>query len=87
MPLHTGHICPIVRAAMMTRDAILSRIDQFRAAHGLSERTFGLLAANDHKFLERLRHRSVTLTRIEAAERFMARYGAAPPTHAVAEAS
>lgn len=62
---------------MKTREAILSRIEAFIAANGMTERRFGLLAANDHKFVDRLRRQSVTLARIEAAERFMAA-GCAP---------
>lgn len=78
MPLRRGQICPIVRPIMTTREALLMKVGKFIADHGLTERTFGLLVANDHKFVERLRHRSVTLARIEAAERFMAQYSAPP---------
>lgn len=59
---------------MSTREALLARIAAFLETNGLSERRFGILAANDHKLVERIRHQSVTLARIEAAERFMAAY-------------
>jgi hypothetical protein len=66
---------------MTTREAIVSRVEAFLAQHRMSERRFGLLVCNDHKLVDRLRRDSVTLARIEAAERFMDGYqpSAAPP--------
>ena len=60
---------------MNTREQLLTAIGSFLALHGMTERRFGMLVANDHKFMDRLRHQSVTLERIERAERFMAEYG------------
>ena len=62
---------------MTTREAIVSRVEAFLARHQMTERRFGLMVCNDHKLVDRLRRESVTLARIEAAERFMDAY---PPT-------
>lgn len=59
---------------MSTREAILARVARFIAHHGISERRFGELVANDHKLVARMRSQSVTLERIERAEQFMDRH-------------
>ena len=71
---------------MGTREAILRRVSEFVSRHGISERKFGELVANDHKLVSRLRSRSVTLDRIERAETFMERHAAALPDLAPAQA-
>lgn len=77
---------------MTTREALLARIELFLGQHGLSERRFGILAANDHKLIDRIRYQSVTLARIEATERFMDSYAASasaegPPPDSGVEAA
>lgn len=67
---------------MSTREAILGRVARFLERHGLSERRFGELVARDPKFVSRLRSKSVTLSRIERAEAFMARHAEALPADA-----
>jgi hypothetical protein len=56
---------------METRDAIISRFEAALSWIGCSERFFGTESVGDHKFMHRLRHSSVTLSRIERAEQWL----------------
>ena len=58
-----------------TREELLARIETFLKQSGMSEREFGIKAANNHKFVNRLRKGfGVTLTGIEKAEAFIDAY-------------
>jgi hypothetical protein len=60
---------------MDTGDSLLAAIEAFCAKHGMSETAFGKKAAGDGHLVRRLREdRSITLKRIDKAEKFMAEF-------------
>lgn len=57
---------------METRDIIVTRLEAMLGQiDGCSERFFGAEAVGDHKFMDRLRNSSVTLSRILRAEQWL----------------
>ena len=60
---------------MDIREQTLSKIDDFLALSGLSDRGFSLLVVNDHNWMGRLRKgKGVSLTSIEKAEAYIAEH-------------
>lgn len=60
---------------MEIREQTLSKIDDFLALSGMSDRGFSLLVVKDHNWMGRLRKgKGVSLTSIEKAEAYIAEH-------------